>query len=248
MKKTMILWATLALAGAVGLARASVVTYPSLDVNVTLPGGAAGTADTSVVNISTAPDDHRYHDPNSGTPQPSANRYYGGSVEWTGSANIWGSHAQFWIDSGTNPNRILQFRVGGGEATWKITWTGGSNLSTTLPFSSSSFDFVFKFEDTAWNGTSIKLFLNANANSPTEPGTADYTINVAGPTGADYMTTMQWKFSHESWDGQPATLKTSKMFSANEWTPVSSIPEPSSAMLLALAAVGVGARRLRRRN
>lgn len=208
---------------------AQTVTYPSLNISYSIPGSTASTLTTGSVNLSTSPD-HRFLDPDTATPSVSATRYYGGSIAWTGSSNEWGSTAVLRIGSAGSPGDHVLLRVGGGLTNWQIT-ASSFTANTTLPFSSSSFDFVIKIADAAWNTASVNLFLGANANTALE-GTPDYTIQLNNATGANFLGWMSWTTSHENWDVGASSLVTNNMFSSTVWTPVSAIPEPSTYMLM----------------
>lgn len=228
-----------ALLGAATAASAQLVTYPSLNVNFTIPGSTASSLSTGDVAISLAPD-HRYIDPDSGTPAASAARYYGGTIAFAPSSNEWGSQATLRIQSAGDD---VVFTAGGGENFWRV-FGSSSSATTTLP-RGSTFDFVIKLEDTAWNTTAIKVFLGANANTLAE-GAADYTVNINNLNAASPLTSLGLTLTHENWDSAAASLTTSNMFSATEWTPVSAVPEPSAYALLAgVAALGFALRRRR---
>lgn len=229
-----------------GTAAAAFVTYP--DLNVNFVGSASANLTTGPVALSLSPD-HRFVDPNAGTGQVSANRYYGGTILWNGgaSANEWGATGRISFLGG--PNQVA-FRVGDGSQVWRFdsNWYGGGQLpATNLPFSSSNFDFVFKFEDTAWNTAVLKLFVGANANTLTE-GTADYvTIEMGDWSGANALNAISASLSQTAGYTDTASLQIVNFFSSSEWTPVSAVPEPATLTLLAgvAAALLVGRRRFR---
>ncbi len=205
-------------------AQAAVVLYPAFTTNVVFPGSAANSLLISN-SVSIVPD-HRYIDPDIGTPDSAASRYFGGSVDFSSVGDEWGAAATFTI-GGAGEDAV--FRAGGGVTNWVVS--GSASAATTPLNRSSAFDFVIKLEDTAWNNTAIKLFLGTNANAATE-GTADFTVNINNANSSNPLNFLSWSFTHESWNTEPATLDIDNIFSATDWTPVSAIPEPGTVMLL----------------
>lgn len=133
--------------------RAQIATYSSLNVNYVAPPSTATNLTTGPVAISTSPD-HRFTDPNVESPSLAASRYYGGTVNWTGSVSTFGSLARLNL-GGTGP--FIYFEVGGGTNNWRLRNANNETAGTTLPFSGSTFDFVIKVEHTAWNTAVAKL-------------------------------------------------------------------------------------------
>lgn len=226
MKRLFFLSATFA--AVLATSHAATFLYSSLDVNWTQPANTASNDTTGTISISTTPD-HTFTDPNTATPDASRTRYFGGTVTWSGGSDLWGAEAYFRISGAGTPN--ITFGVGRTTGNfWKITANGGQ--TTTLPFSSSSFDFIIKISDRPWNEAQVDLFLDANANSVTE-GTPDFSItNFVDAMSPNGMVNMSWTMIHENWYGEATSLTTQNMFSSDEWVPVSSIPEPSSVALL----------------
>lgn len=149
--------------------------------------------------------------------------------------------AQIQYFGGTYASRLL-IEPSGGD--WRAlgVFANANNIQNA----NSTFNFVLKIYDGAFNASAIAVFLGSNATAGTE-GTPDYVlsgpanIHALNPPHASVVDGFRLEFKQ---DGD-ATLTTTNMFSSNLWNPVGAVPEPStSAMLLG----GVGSLLLSRRR
>jgi|GEM_PF-3918045 len=106
-----------------------------------------------------------------------------------------------------------------------------------------TFDFVVGYTQTGPYNASISLWLGANADAATQ-GAPDIT-NLFGSGAISPVNTIGLAYTANV-NGQ-SFLTTSNMFSADVWTPVSAVPEPSACSMLMLLG-GLGALALLRRR
>lgn len=188
---------------------------------------------------------HQFLDPDSGTPAAGA-MYYGGSISFP--TNDWGIQGglyltQAGVASAENAYG-LRFYVNEGPGSQVHARSNAAQQQDSLGAGPLTLDVVIKLTDLVWNTAQADVFLGANANNATE-GTPDFSIQVNNLTGANPLA--GFEIRKDQWN-PVGGFSATRLFSATEWTPLSSVPEPTTTALGAGAAALAIAAALRRRR
>lgn len=168
---------------ATGVALAA-ATYPAFDgtYNSTATGFV-----TNYAAISVVPEDHRFLDPDSGTPVAGA-RYYYGKIKWTATPDLWAHSVGIGVCTGAPVEEAtsvfgLRFVSGNGIDYWRF-WCPGTWANLTWLPRSTNFHYIIKIEDRAWNTSYTTLFIDKQ-NQLVEPAT----------NGVDVIGQITWGFT-----------------------------------------------------
>lgn len=231
--------AAAAAVAATGMALAA-ATYP--EFNGTYNSLSTG-LETNYAAISVVPEDHRFLDPDSGTPVAGA-KYYYGKVEWKATADVWAHWAGIGVCTGppvTDPTSVfgLRFHTGNGWNYWRFLAPGAGHDFTWLP-RSTNFHYIIKIEDRAWNSSYTTVFINKHnqLTEPTTNGTDVVGLNTWGFTAPNPCASF-FVFNGRRYGSDGTELIVSDTASSLTWP---GVPEP------ALCVLGVGMIALARRR
>lgn len=197
--------------------QAAVITYPSMDVNYSTPGGTAVELTTGLINIDAA---HAFTGNNT--------VYYAGTITMTGNITTWHSFANVNFFTSGNGS-VMQVGVGVGhdkivfhKEAWNDTATPTPNVTT------GTFNYQIKIAPTGDPANpNISLFWGANAIAATE-GTADHLWNsssIGNSVGRMSVTFSATEFA------SAFSFSTTNIASDTAW--IAPIPEPTTWALLA---------------
>ena len=130
----------------------------------------------------------------------------------------------------------VRFGAGGGQNNWRLSGSAGYNATTAVP-RASTVDFVIKVRDGAWNTAFADVYLNANANAAVE-GISDFSVQINNLMNPNSLQLLTLTLTRGAGGVDETSASLSDVFSATQWTPLSSIPEPSTyAAMAGLAAL-----------
>jgi len=235
--------ACLAALAVTSAANAAVVMYPAADTSVTRVNNATDQTVESSVSFAAA---DRFVDGQSGTPDVSRTRYYGGIYSYVPTNSTqWGGGFSLRFNM-TNP-AVVAFvfgkPAGRSELFVDAPSTNGGQSNNVGAYTGTEVDlpFVLKFEDDNWNLATVRIFIGGNATALTE-GTPDKTFT--GLFSDITVTGLTTRFEYASWAQDTSTGSLSGFFASDAWNPVV-IPEPTTLAALGMLGCGLMARRNR---
>lgn len=236
MKRTFVTtFAVLVAASMASMVSAALTPYPALNLSYSAPGSTEIASTTGLLPLDAATG--VFTDPDQGSAQSSATRYYGGVIRHTLGAGMSGWGGEFLLEFiRSDGSRVIDIGKRGGSdnmtfAAQNLSTLNAGPLGVDLPF-------VIKLSDANWNLQNIAIFIGANATSETE-GTPDFVANDAflDLSPPKSIASLRVTFSAAGWAPQASSGELSGVFSSTAWSPAV-IPEPAMMGVLApLAAL-----------